>query len=455
MKKYRFLTLFFCFALLFACTTPALALTDPAPECTAALVVDATYDEILYEMNAHEKRYPASLTKVMTAMLVLEAVDRGELAMDDMITAPEGIHNGLPADGSTQNIKSGEIMSLQDLLYCILLPSANEACNVVAHAVSGSVADFVNRMNERAAELGMTGTHFVNTHGLHDDDHYTTAWDVYLMCYEAMKNETFREIVATAEYFVPPTNVSEQRHFYNTNALLSNLKYSGYVYQPAIGIKTGSTGQAGYCLASAAEQDGRTLYCVVLGAELAKQEDQSYKRMNFSESSRLLKWGFDSFSYRTILETSEPLAQLAVTLSDTDHVLVRAEGSLSALLPKDLDLAEFEQTIELYSDSVEAPVSEGQELGRISLTLNGEDYGSLSLVALNDVERSDLLYYIDRAETFLAQTWVKAAAVGFVLFILLLILLISAHNRRKRRRRRSGSRSYSGSYGGYSGRRRR
>ena len=453
MKKYRFLSLLLFFAILLPYSTCAMALEDPAPECTAALVVDATYNEILYEMNAHEKRYPASLTKVMTALLALEAVDQGKLALDDIITAPAGIHNGLPADGSTQNIKSGEEMSLKNLLYCILLPSANEACNVVAHAVSGSVEAFVALMNERAAEMGMTGTHFVNTHGLHDDNHYTTAWDVYLMCFEAMKNATFREIVATAHYFVPPTNVSEQREFYNTNALLSNLKYSGYVYRPAIGIKTGSTSQAGYCLASAAEQDGRTLYCVVMGAELVKQPDESYKRMSFSESSRLLKWGFDQFSYRTILETSEPLAQLEVTLSDTDHVLVRADGSLSALLPKDLDLSEFEQEIELYSESVEAPVSEGQVLGQLNLTLDGEDYGSLSLVALNDVERSDLLYYIDRTEKFIAQTWVKVVAVAFVLFVIFLIILIRSHSKRKRRRRRS---SYSGgSYGGYSGRRRR
>ena len=452
MKKYRFLSLLLLFAILLPFSTTAMALEDPAPACTAALVVDATYDEVLYEMNAHEKRYPASLTKIMTAMLALEAVDRGELTLSDMITAPEGIHNGLAADGSTQNIKSGEIMSLQDLLYCVLLPSANEACNVIAYAVSGSTEDFVALMNERAAELGMTGTHFANTHGLHDDNHYTTAWDVYLMSREAMKNATFREIVSTAEYFVPPTNVSEQRQFYNTNALLSNLKYRGYVYQPAIGIKTGSTGQAGYCLASAAEQDGRTLYCVVLGAELVKQPDESYKRMNFSESSRLLEWGFDNFSYRTILETSEPMAQLEVTLSDTDHVLVRAEGSVAALLPNDQDLSEFEQTIELYSESVEAPVAEGQVLGEVHISLNGEDYGSLSLVALNDVERSDLLYYIDRAEKFISQTWVKVAAVAFVLFIIILIILIRSHSKRRRRRSRS---SYSGSYGGYSGRRRR
>ena len=444
MKKYRFLAL-----LLLALLLPgsALALDDPGADATAALLVDADYNVVLYEFNAHEKRYPASITKVMTALLTLEAVDRGELSLSDMITAPEGIHNGLAADGSTQNIKSGEVMSLKDLLYCVLLPSANEACNVLAYAVAGGVDEFVALMNQRAAELGMTGTHFANTHGLHDDNHYTTAWDIWLMAHEAMKNETFREIVSTKEYYVPATNISDQRHFYNTNALLTALKYSGYVYQPAIGIKTGSTGEAGLCLVSAAEQDGRTLYCVVLGAELAHQPDNSYKRMNFVESSRLLKWGFDNFSYRTILESSDPVAQIEVTLSDTDHVLVRPEGTLSALLPNDLDLSEFTQTVTLDAESVEAPVTEGQVLGKITLSYDGEEYGTLDLVALNDVARSELLYRIDRVEKFFANPWVRVAAVALILFILVLIIACSIHGKRRRRRTRS--------YVGYGGRRRR
>lgn len=446
MKKSRFLALFLLLALLLP--TAALALEDPAPAATSALLVDATYDEILYELNAHEKRYPASITKVMTALLTLEAVDRGELALTDVITAPPGIHNDLSADSSTANIKSGEEMSLLDLLYCVLLPSANEACNVLAYAVAGGIPEFVALMNQRAAELGMTGTHYVNTHGLHNEDHYTTAWDIWLLAKEAMKHETFREIVSTAEYTVPATNVSEQRLFYNTNALLSQLKYRGYVYQPAIGIKTGSTTEAGLCLVSAAEEDGRTLYCVVLGAELAHQEDNSYKRMNFSETVRLFEWGFDNFSYRTILESSDPVAQIEVTLSDTDHVLVRPEGSLSALLPKDLDVSEFTQTVTLDAESVEAPVTEGQVLGKITLSYDGEDYGSLDLVALNDVERSELLYRIDRAEKFFGQTWVKAAIVALIVLILVLIIAGSVRGKRKRRR----SRSY---VGGYGGRRRR
>ena len=445
MKKFRF----FVFILLALLTLPiqALALDDPAPEATAALVVDATYDTVLYDLNAHERRYPASITKVMTALLTLEAAERGELTLDQMITATEAIHTDMVPDGSTQNIKTGETMSVKDVLCCLLIASANESANFLAITVAGDIPSFVALMNQRAAELGMKDTHFANPHGLHRDDHYTTAWDLYLLAREAMTHELFREIVSTADYTVPATNLSEERHFFNTNALLTPARYSSYLYSSAIGIKTGSTGEAGQCLLSAAERDGRTLYCVVLGARVAAQEDGSYRQMQFYETVRLFEWGFKNFSVRAILESSDPVAQVEVTLSDTDYVLVRPDGSLSALLPNDQDLSQFVATPELFADSVEAPVEEGQVLGKVTLTLNGEEYGSLDLVALNSVERSELQYHIDRAEKFLAQPWVPVAAIGLVVLILLLIILCSMRRRRKRRRTRS--------YMGYGGRRRR
>ena len=168
--------------------------------------------------------------------------------------------------------------------------------------------------------------------------------------------------------------------------------------------------------------------------------------MNFVESTRLLEWGFDNFSYRTIWENSDPVDELPVTLSETDHVLVRSEGSVSALLPKDVNVEDFEQNVTLFTDSVEAPVTKGQVLGEITLSYEGREFGTLDLVALNDVERSELMYRIDQAEKFIAQPWVKFAAIGIVVFILFLIILISALTRKKRRRARS--------YSGYSGRRR-
>ncbi len=424
-------------------------------EATAAILVDDDNREVLYEQSAHEKRYPASITKVMTALLTLEAVEAGKLSMDQVITVGDSLHQGIGEGGSTQDIKVGEMLTVRDLLYCALLPSANEACNVLGAAVAGSVDAFVEQMNLRAAELGMEDTHFTNTHGYHDDEHYTTAWDIYLMCSEAMGKSSFREIVSSKSYVVPATNLREERTLHDTNALVSTFRIRGYYYEYATGIKTGSTPEAGYCLASAATKEGKNLIAVVLGAENPKNTDGSTNRLQFSESSRLLDWGFRNFSRRTIIDASAmDIAEVAVTLSqEASYVTVQPSGSIEATLPNDLELSQFKREVNCI-DTVEAPVEKGQVLGTIKLTYNGTDYGTLDLVAVNDVSRSELLYRLDRIQKFLDQTWVKLAALGLILLILILIvrhLVVSRHRSRYGGGRRGGRGSH---YAG-SGRRRR
>lgn len=230
MKTKRFCSLFLLLTLCLSLLVPAGALSVDEMEVAAvsAILVEGETGEVLFEQNSTARRAPASLTKVMTAMLVIEKIDRGELGAEQTITVSPTALEGLAADGSTQNIKAGEEMSLKDLLYCTLVASANEACNILAETVSGSVDSFVALMNQRAAELGMEGTHYANPHGLHDPDHYTTAYDLWLLAREAMTHPLFRQIVSTVDYYVPPTNLSEQRHFYNTNALLTSWRYLGY-----------------------------------------------------------------------------------------------------------------------------------------------------------------------------------------------------------------------------------
>ena len=160
MKKYKLLSLFLALILSLSLTTPAFAgiIDDMEVAATAVLLADGDTGEVLYEVNGHEKRYPASITKVMTAMLVIEAIDEGRMSMDQVVTVSDTAMKGLSADGSNQNIKPGEQLTIRDLLYCTLLASANEACNILAEEVAGTVEDFVARMNEEAARLGMEGT---------------------------------------------------------------------------------------------------------------------------------------------------------------------------------------------------------------------------------------------------------------------------------------------------------
>lgn len=437
MKKYRL----FSFLIALATTVsmlavPVAALDDPDVKARHSILVDANYGEVLYDKNAYDKAYPASITKVMTALLVMEAMDAGQLTADTMITVSESSQQGLSIYGTTQNIKPGEIMSVLDLLYCLLVPSANEAANILAEAVDGDVATFVTHMNKRASELGCQGTHFQNPHGLHSDEHYTTAYDIALFTKEAMEYPLFREIVFTSVHETKPTNVSEARTFYNTNGLITQWRFLGYIYDKAIGVKTGSTEEAGNCLVSAAENGEDYLICVVLGAEIIKDSAGNITdRQQFSESSRLMKWGFANFQRTTISRSEEPVASVAVTLSrEREDVMVRPVGTITRTLPKDINVSALETTINLFAETVEAPVEEGQVMGTMVLSYEGTVYGTLDLIADTSVERSDLMYKKAQFLSFFERTGVKLLlGLVLVLAVLLLIWLLLVRKRRRYR----------------------
>ena len=456
MKKSRFLSLVLTLSVLAALFLPvsASALEEPALNCTHAVLLDANYNEVLYEKGAYEKAYPASITKVMTALLTVEAVDNGQLSLDDWITVGPEVNHEVGSGSSTQNIKEGEVMRLEDVLYCALTASANEACNVLAQAVAGSVADFVDLMNQRAAELGMTGTHFANTHGYHNEDHYTTAYDIAIMCAEAMKHPAFRTIVSSVGHTVPATNLHEARELHETNALVSNFRYIGYLYQYATGIKTGSTPEAGLCLASSASRDGRDLIAVVLGCVREPNTTGSQGMTQFSESRRLLEWGFKNFSRQTVLDSTSLRDEVEVTLSkEANYVGVEPQGVLEATLPTDLDPAAFTREVVLDSQSVPAPVEKGQVLGHVTVSNGDTVYGTLDLVAVSNVERSELLYRLDQIKQFFSRAEVKLGLLVLLVVVLFLLLRWLLFGRRRRSRYGSGRGGYGGSH--YRGRRRR
>ena len=246
MKIRRFLSVFLLTCLLCTLFTPqALALEDPDIHAKAAILVDGGSGTVLYDKNIHEELPMASITKVMSALLVLEAIDRGQLRMDQEVTASQTSMQGMVEDGSTADIKVGETLTVEQLLYCMLVISANETCNILGEAVSGTVDAFVAKMNQRAQELGCKNTHFANTTGLTQSGHYSSAWDIYLITREAMKHDVFMTIVNTKAYTVPATNMTDkERELHSTNALISNWRMTGYLYSGAQGIKTGTTDAA-------------------------------------------------------------------------------------------------------------------------------------------------------------------------------------------------------------------
>ncbi len=454
MKKYHSLSaLFLSLSLVLSLASAAHAAEPEEPftvSAASAILVEAGTGEVLFELDPDARRYPASITKVMTGLLTVEAVERGDLTMDTVVTLGGDIYTGIGESASTANMQEGEILTVRDLLNCALIPSANEACNALAVVVAGNIPAFVERMNQRAAELGMENTHFVNTHGYHDDAHYTSARDVSIMCMEAMKHPDFRQIVSSVSYVVPETNLHAKRELHDTNALVSNFRTgeSRLLYRYAVGIKTGSTPEAGYCLASAAEKNGRTMIAVLLGGENWRVSGQFNEPNYFSESKRLLEHGFNDFSRKEILSGIDPIATIPVSLcAEQDYVTVQPASSLEASLHNDLDPALFTRAVDL-PEALEAPIEKGQVLGTISVSYDGRDYGTVDLVSTTGLERSELLYILDQAQRFFGQLWVKLAALALVLFLLVLVLRQLLRGGRRTRRRGGPSKTYSGSYRG-------
>ena len=435
MKFRRFCTVFLLLALLVTQLLPvtAYAVEDIQIEARAALLVDGATGTVLLDQDAHTKQYPASITKVMTALLVFEAIDRGELRMDTPITASANSVAGLPDDASTADIVAGETLTVEQLLYCLLVVSANEVGNILAEAVSGSVANFVAQMNQRAQELGCENTHFVNTSGLPDNEHYTTAWDIYLFTREAMKYDQFMNIVNTKAYDVPATNKSEARELHSTNYLISNWRATGYLYSGAQGIKTGSTDSAGYCLVSSAVRTDRQLISVVLGAKLMQTETGDTKVGSFTETSRLFDWGFNNFVTKTVLTEDEMIQEVPVALSkEVASIAVHPAYTAEAVLPSDLEPESLQRTITLTADVVDAPITAGQELGTITLSYGGVDYATVPLLAVADVSASRFLVVKHALKEFFSRTVVKILLVVLVILVVLVLLFGKTFMRRRR-----------------------
>ena len=398
-------------------------------EARAAILVDVNSGELLFEQNADSKQYPASLTKLMTALVVYD-----HCSLDEMVVVKKSAFSDLIAAGSSVNLKEGEILSVENLLYCLLVSSGNDAANALAEHAAGELTMFYRWMNEKAAELGCTGTHFANAHGLHDENHYTTARDLYRIAREFVANSELMNIANTVSYVVPATNETPNPRILNsTNYLISGIRTIRYIYSPARGIKTGTTTPAGYCLISSAEKNGLYLVSVVLGAG---KDDATGDIMSFVETKRMFEWGFQNFSYQDIVGSGEPITELSVEMSqEAESVVAVTQSGISHLMPKDFDEEKVVITPWLYDESLIAPVTKGQILGEADISYNGRSYGRVKLVALTGVERSDFLYSVDQAKAYLKTPtfwWIAGIAVGVIVCYIVIAMVLN----RKRRLRK-------------------
>ena len=347
-----------------AAPSPAVPVTaEPDPGLTAksAVLMEASTGTILYQKNPEEAMPPASVTKIMTLLLVMECMDAGTLTWEDTVTASA---HAASMGGSQIYLKEGEQMTARDLIKSVVIASANDAAVALAEHTYGSEEAFVGRMNRRAAELGMTATHFENTNGLDDTarNHVTSARDIAIMSRELIRHKEILEFSSTWM----DTIRNGQFGLTNTNRLVR-------FYRGCNGLKTGSTQKAGFCMSVTAERENMTLICVIMGAES--------RDIRNAEAQKLLDWGFATYG----LFTAEggTLDPLRVTGGTADEVGL-SYPQFTAVLPK-VDIKAVEHTVTL-PESVKAPVRAGEAVGRIAFTCKGQPMGEVSITATETVE---------------------------------------------------------------------
>lgn len=359
----------------------------------AGVIIEATTGKIIYDKNAKEKRYPASTTKILTAIIAIEQCN-----LDEVAVASENAIKSIPSGYTTANIQIGEKLSIKDLLYALMLKSANEAAVIIAEHISGSVEEFSNLMNEKAKEIGCENTHFVNPNGVHNENHYSTAYDLALMGRYCMQNETFREIVSTTSYTLPATNAYEStdRTFSNTNSLIiknNNNRVDNYYYPYATGIKTGYTSNAKNCLVASAEKNGIEVITVVLGADVTV-EGLSVK---FLDTIKMFEFAFNNYSFQKVKDKGNFIKTIEVdnATKDTGKLKLTISDEIVGFMSTDTKPEEIEPEI-ILDDDISAPISKGEKVGKIKYEIEGTTYEAYLIAdsEVNEKSYTKIILYV-------------------------------------------------------------
>ena len=403
--------------------------TVPELSAQSAILIDADTGQILYEKEAYTQRYPASLTKVMTALLAIE-----NLSMDTVVTC-DGEAVGM--SGSQIYLQEGEEMRVEDLVIATLLASANDAAAALGITVGGSTDQFVDMMNEKAAQAGALNTQFHNVTGLPDEQHLTTAYDLAVITRAAFRHEKFRQIVATVNYTLPATNKSAPREIKNGNCLLFddqprytlNGELVGAKYEGATGVKTGYTDSAGSCLIGSAERDGHELIGVVLLCET----EQHYPDM-----IQLLDYGFENYEKLSLSKAEDHQFTVKVKNSETRKIPAAMAEDVSITLPKGADPDKV-TVKEKMEKSFVAPIEVNQELGTVEVSYNGQVIGEVPILAKTAAPAKPP----GQVKKVIKKTLKIAGLIIIILFVLFLIIgwISRTINRRRRAKRRQQQRA--------------
>ena len=437
MRKFNIFTVLLIPVMLVASLISPLvsALSDPDIETDAALLVETISGNILHERNKDIRVAPGGIAKIMTLLLAVIEVENEQEGLQDSVTASETFLNGIGENDATLKIKPGETMSYKDLMYCAYIASANDACNILAEHIDGSIMEFVGKMNAKAKELGCRDTHFMNPGGLTDPGQYTSAWDQYLIFKEAVSHPLFLEIAGMASYQTEADDDSPDRSFINPNLMLQ--EQHEYYYEYCAAGKTATSGDYGSSLVSYAKNSELSLISVVFGVKSTEGKNVS----SFSETIRLFEWGFSCFSWLVVVTRHETVVNEKIALAKgTDKIRLRPSAPITILARNDLTAEDIKKDIVVFGQGEEkvlmAPVKKGDILGEITVTVDGAICGKVNLVAAQDVALDRGAFIKSHITDTLSIFWVQLGIFLLLVLIGFYIWLVIRDRMRRREEKR-------------------
>ncbi|MBQ3969553.1 MAG: D-alanyl-D-alanine carboxypeptidase, partial [Clostridia bacterium] len=386
----------------------------------------------------------ASTTKIMTYIVTVEHVQD---LKGTKVTVDKDILDQLQGTGSSLSGLEyfvGKSLSIYDLLNCLMIKSGNDAALLLANYIGdGSVQSFVDMMNQKARDLNCNNTHFMNPHGLHDENHYTTAEDLAIITQYAMTLPEFNEITSTVSTYLS-ADTEKEYPLITTNYLIDEKRGGDYYYEYAKGIKTGTTDEAGYCLVSSASNGGYTYLCIALGApsvndDLTPVDDNGA----MLDSAAMFKWAFDNLALKSVVDEQTPVCEVPIELAwNQDTVQLVPQGQYSTILPNDIERSSIDIVTEI-PDKIIAPVIEGSVIGTATIKYANQDLTTVNLIAAETVERSKILFFLDSAKKILKSQWMILSIVIVIVLIVLYVIITMIYNHKKNKNKKMKSKKRS------------
>lgn len=459
MEFKRIFSFFVCFIMIFSCCTIGvfseeaslevsngchsvdanmsfLGQTKLVDNAQSVFVFETNSQTLMYGWNADVQMYPASLVKIMTALIVLE-----QCTLTDSVTVSQSAVDSISYDAVKADLQAGEVLTVNDLLHCMLVSSANDAAAVLAEFVAGTQSEFVSMMNQRAAELGCTATNYTNVHGLHDDLQLTTARDVCRILAEALKHPQFREIFGCIDYLVPATTMSEQRSLSSNNFLMNGSSVGIYYDGRVTGGRSGETYDRKRCIATVSESGNMELICIVMGSQSTYSTDgytiKTYG--GFPETSKILDLCYDGFSRQQVICKDQVVRQQTVINGDCD-AFVAANEDFYAVLPAGVTI---DQLTFRYTDapgSTQAPIQKGQNMVSVQVWYNTMCIAETEMYALNDVPVIQSKLSARQNDAVSASFWKVVFVILIVIAVLTVAVLLALRFTAKKRIRRRNHR---------------